>query len=203
MPDRRRMRSRQDSSDVNPSSSMTSTSAASGDDQEKRALRERITTLEKKVSDLESRLDVQQSRTGNVGGSLSDVLRDPSEKYTIESLKKAGIVGWPVVDGVRVLVPIYSLAKNTEGQLVCVVYAIMEVAKMVHTSYLVTTIPGVDLGLTCAHAQCLAGSLTLPRRQRGCMTAITVMRWGPSWGSILGLPSVCRAPIQVRYFAYV
>ena len=145
MSDRRRMRSREDSSDVHPGSSMTSTSTASGDDQEKRALRERITTLEKKVSDLESRLDVQQSRTGNVGGSLSDVLRDPSEKYTIESLKKAGIAGWPVVDGVRVLVPIYSLAKNTEGQLVCVVYAIMEVAKLVHTSYLVTTIPGGDV----------------------------------------------------------
>ena len=29
------------------------------------------------------------------------------------------------------------------------------------------------------------------------------MRWGPSWGSIFGLPSVCRAPIQVRYFAYM
>ena len=82
-------------------------------------------------------------------GASAHALTDPANLYTIESLKKAGISGWPVVEDTTILLPIYSLAKNTNGDIVSVVYAIMEVVKMVHTSYLVTTIPGTVSVCVC------------------------------------------------------
>jgi hypothetical protein len=65
---------------------------------------------------------------------LYGVFEDPSGEYSIDSLRKHGTVGWPVVPEVLVLVPIYTKAKKADGKMVSVVYSIMEAIKLVHAS---------------------------------------------------------------------
>jgi hypothetical protein len=73
---------------------------------------------------------------------LRGVFEDRSGKYNTESLREAGISGWPLRAGVIVLVPMYTNAKTTGGKLTKVVYCLMQVTRLVHATYVVTSLPG-------------------------------------------------------------
>ena len=61
-----------------------------------------------------------------------------SGDYSIDALRSRGTEGWPIVPAVMVLVPIYTDAGNAHGEMVLVVlllvYAMLEVTKLVHAS---------------------------------------------------------------------
>ena len=73
---------------------------------------------------------------------LYGVFKDQSGKYNIESLCQTGTTGWPLCAWVIVLVPMYTNAKTTSRKLASVVYCIMEVTRLVHVTYVVTSLPG-------------------------------------------------------------
>jgi len=68
--------------------------------------------------------------------------KDQSGKYNTESLREAGTSGWPLRAGVIVLVPMYTHAKTAGGKMTAVVYCLMQVTKLVHATYVVTSLPG-------------------------------------------------------------
>ena len=73
---------------------------------------------------------------------LRDVFEDQSGRYNTESLREAGTSGWPLRAGVIVLVPMYTNAKTAGGKMTAVVYCLMQVTKLVHATYVVTSLPG-------------------------------------------------------------
>jgi hypothetical protein len=77
-----------------------------------------------------------------VDDPLHGVFEEQSGKYNTESLHEAGTSGWPLRAGVVVLVPMYTNAKTAGGKLTAVVYCLMQVTKLVHATYVVTSLPG-------------------------------------------------------------
>jgi len=102
---------------------------------------------ESKASSRESGEEQESEEEDPVQGSgdhdpLRGVFEDRYGKYNTESLREAGTSGWPLRAGVIVLVPMYTNAKTTGGKLTKVVYCLMQVTRLVHATYVVTSLPG-------------------------------------------------------------